>query len=43
MPVLYRTYRPASWADVHGQDHIVDVLKESIKLKRLSHAYLFSG
>ncbi len=41
--VLYRKYRPASWVDVVGQDHIVDVLKESIKLKRISHAYLFSG
>ena len=41
--VLYRKYRPQVWADVAGQDHIVDVLKESIKLERLAHAYLFSG
>ncbi len=43
MAVLYRKYRPQSWVDVSGQDHIVDVLRDSIKLKRISHAYLFSG
>ena len=43
MPVLYRTYRPSSWNEVIGQDHIVDVLKQSIKLGHISHAYLFSG
>lgn len=43
MPVLYRTYRPSSWADVVGQEHIVTALKEAIAAKRVSHAYLFSG
>ncbi|MFA6601523.1 MAG: DNA polymerase III subunit gamma/tau [Candidatus Paceibacterota bacterium] len=43
MPVLYRKYRPQSWSEVVGQDEIVNTLKESAKLKRLSHAYLFSG
>lgn len=43
MTVLYRKYRPASWIEVVGQDHIVEALKDSIKLKRISHAYLFSG
>ena len=43
MTVLYRTHRPASWKEVIGQDHIVDVLQEAIKQKRTSHAYLFSG
>ncbi len=43
MTVLYRKYRPDNWSDVLGQDHIVNVLKESIKLSRISHAYLFSG
>jgi len=43
MPVLYRTYRPAKWSEVIGQDHIVDALKESISSKRISHAYLFNG
>ncbi len=41
--VLYRKYRPHAWADVVGQEQVVDVLKESIKLKHTSHAYLFSG
>jgi DNA polymerase-3 subunit gamma/tau len=43
MTVLYRKYRPEDWNGVLGQDHIVNVLKESIKLSRISHAYLFSG
>ncbi|MDP3962318.1 MAG: DNA polymerase III subunit gamma/tau [bacterium] len=41
--VLYRKYRPKEWVDVIGQDHIVSVLEGSIKLERLSHAYLFCG
>lgn len=41
--VLYRKYRPKEWADVIGQEHIVNVLEGSIKLNRLSHAYLFCG
>jgi len=43
MPVLYRTYRPSKWSEVMGQDHIVDVLKDTIQNKRIAHAYLFSG
>lgn len=41
--VLYRKYRPQVWKEIIGQDHIVNVLMGSIKLKRISHAYLFSG
>jgi len=41
--VLYRKYRPQKWAEVLGQDHIVKVLKGSLELGRISHAYLFSG
>ena len=41
--VLYRKHRPYTWADVIGQDHIVDVLEGSIKLEKVAHAYLFSG
>lgn len=41
--VLYRKYRPQEWKDVIGQDHIVGVLEGSIKLKRISHAYLLAG
>lgn len=41
--VLYRKYRPKSFDEVFGQDHIVGILKNAVKLKRVSHAYLFSG
>lgn len=41
--VLYRKHRPHEWTDVIGQEHIVSVLEGSIKLKKVSHAYLFSG
>lgn len=41
--VLYRKYRPYNWSDVVGQDHIISVLENSIKLDKIAHAYLFSG
>ncbi len=41
--VLYRKYRPRSFDEVIGQDHIVKTLKSAIKQNRLSHAYLFTG
>jgi DNA polymerase-3 subunit gamma/tau len=41
--VLYRKYRPESFAEVFGQDHIVKVLEGSLKLDKIGHAYLFSG
>lgn len=40
---LYRKYRPHSFADVVGQDHIVKVLEGSVATGRISHAYLFAG
>lgn len=40
---LYRKYRPQSFNDVLGQDHIIGILKNAVKLERVSHAYLFSG
>lgn len=40
---LYRKYRPATFADVLGQDHVVKVLQGSIQEKHIAHAYLFSG
>jgi len=40
---LYRKYRPKGFDDVLGQEHIVKVIENSIKLKRISHAYLFTG
>jgi len=40
---LYRKYRPTNFVNVVGQDVIVNVLKNSIKYKHISHAYLFAG
>lgn len=41
--VLYRKYRPQTFGDVIGQNHIVKVLEGALKLGNISHAYLFSG
>ncbi len=41
--VLYRKYRPKGFDEVLGQDHIVGILKNAVKIGRISHAYLFSG
>ncbi len=40
---LYRKYRPRKFEEVLGQDHITAILKNAVKLGRISHAYLFSG
>ena len=40
---LYRRYRPQSFDEVRGQDHITTVLSGAIKKDDVSHAYLFSG
>ena len=40
---LYTKYRPQSFKDVLGQNHITEVLKESIALGSIAHAYLFFG
>ena len=40
---LYRKYRPKSFDEVLGQDHITKVLESSIKDNKVSHAYLFVG
>lgn len=41
--VLYRKYRPGTWEDVVGQEHIVSVLSNAIAAENFSHAYLFTG
>lgn len=40
---LYRKWRPKTFADVIGQDHITRTLRNEILLKRIGHAYLFIG
>lgn len=41
--VLYRKYRPQSFSEIIGQEHIVQTLTNSISAKSISHAYLFTG
>lgn len=40
---LYRKYRPSSFSDVLGQDHIVSILQKAIENKNPNHAYIFTG
>jgi DNA polymerase-3 subunit gamma/tau len=40
---LYRKYRPQTFKEVVGEDHIIKVLSGAIQLGNISHAYLFSG
>ena len=41
--VVARRYRPQRFEDVVGQDHVVQALRNAIRLRRVTHAYLFSG
>lgn len=41
--VLYRRFRPRTFSDVVGQEHITEILKNQIKNNRVAHAYLFTG
>ena len=40
---LYRKYRPQTFSEVYGQDHIVETLKGELASGKISHAYLFTG
>ena len=40
---LYRRYRPQRFAEVRGQDHVVNALRHAVRDDRVAHAYLFSG
>src|SRR6266581_4294335 len=40
---LYRKYRPATFAEVIGQDHVTGPLSQALAAGRINHAYLFSG
>ncbi|GAA2586714.1 hypothetical protein GCM10010304_32350 [Streptomyces roseoviolaceus] len=40
---LYRRYRPETFAEVIGQQHVTDPLQQALRNNRVNHAYLFSG
>ncbi|MEV4739464.1 DNA polymerase III subunit gamma and tau [Streptomyces sp. NPDC049555] len=40
---LYRRYRPESFAEVIGQEHVTTPLQQALRNNRVNHAYLFSG
>ncbi|USQ76637.1 DNA polymerase III subunit gamma and tau [Ornithinimicrobium cryptoxanthini] len=40
---LYRRYRPETFADVIGQEHVTEPLMQALRSGRVNHAYLFSG
>lgn len=40
---LYRRYRPETFAEVIGQDHVTEPLRHALANNRVNHAYLFSG
>jgi DNA polymerase-3 subunit gamma/tau len=40
---LYRKYRPATFAEVMGQEHVTEPLMKALRAGRINHAYLFSG
>lgn len=40
---LYRKYRPATFAEVVGQEHVTEPLSTALTANRINHAYLFSG
>ena len=40
---LYRKYRPQKFADLIGQENLVKILSNAIKLDKIAHAYLFCG
>ena len=41
--VLYRKYRPQTFGEIKGQNHVVQTLKGALELNRVAHAYLFCG
>ena len=38
---LYRVYRPQTFNDVAGQEHIIKTLRHAVEEKKIAHAYLF--
>jgi DNA polymerase-3 subunit gamma/tau len=40
---FYRKWRPQSWAEIIGQEHVISTLKNAVTADRVAHAYLFAG
>ena len=40
---LYRTYRPANFDEIAGQEHITKTFRNALVKNKIAHAYLFSG
>ncbi len=40
---LYRKWRPQTWDEVVGQEHIIQTLRNAVRSDRVAHAYLFAG
>ena len=40
---LYRKFRPKTFSEIVGQDHVIQTLKNQIKSGRVGHAYLLTG
>src|SRR3972149_3849075 len=40
---LYRKWRPQTWEQVVGQEHVVSTLRNAVAAERVAHAYLFAG
>ncbi len=40
---LYRRFRPQTFADMVGQEHVSDTLRNAVRTERVAHAYLFCG
>src|SRR6201994_1125200 len=40
---LYRKYRPATFAELRGQEQVTEPLRQALRSGRINHAYLFSG
>ena len=40
---IYRKFRPKTFSEIVGQDHIIKTLKNQINAGRVGHAYLFNG
>ena len=43
LQALYRKWRPSSFEEVVGQEHVVRTLRNAIASARIHHAYLFTG